>query len=144
MEIFWLKTLLHMKVLLSVNITITIMDIIHCPVFYSKHNVSETAFCLNLQVEPAQLGPIDRASFCLRTPATTPMEFIKPTQYKPPMRVNIFLPWISTLLGHNLYIHALLGPQNRLIFTVRNYFYFYLIQFSQLWDIFKKGNVNVI
>jgi hypothetical protein len=28
------------------NITITILDIVHCPVFYSKHNVSETGLCL--------------------------------------------------------------------------------------------------
>jgi hypothetical protein len=41
-------------------ITLTILDIIHCPVFYYS-NVSETGFCLGLQVEPTQLGPIDRA-----------------------------------------------------------------------------------
>jgi hypothetical protein len=33
--------------------------------FYLKHNFSETQFCLFLQVEPTQLGPIDRASTCL-------------------------------------------------------------------------------
>jgi hypothetical protein len=32
------------------------MDIIHRPVFYLKHNVSETGFCLRLQVEFIQLG----------------------------------------------------------------------------------------
>jgi hypothetical protein len=37
-------------------ITITIMDIIHRPVFYLKHEVSETGFFLRLQV-----GPIERA-----------------------------------------------------------------------------------
>jgi hypothetical protein len=35
------------------------------PVYFSKHNVSETGFCLRLQVKPTQLGPIDRASPCL-------------------------------------------------------------------------------
>jgi hypothetical protein len=35
------------------------------------HNVSETGFCLRLQVAPTQLGPIDRASPYLRTDATT-------------------------------------------------------------------------
>jgi hypothetical protein len=35
---------------------------IHCPVCFSKHNFSETGFCLRLQVETTQLGPIDRAS----------------------------------------------------------------------------------
>jgi hypothetical protein len=30
-------------------------------------DVSETGFCLRIQVEPTQLRPVDRASFCLRT-----------------------------------------------------------------------------
>jgi hypothetical protein len=34
--------------------------------FYLKHNVSEIAFYLHLQVKPTQLGPIDRANPCLR------------------------------------------------------------------------------
>jgi hypothetical protein len=37
------------------------------PVYFSKHNVSETLFCLRLQVKPTQLGPIDRASPYHRT-----------------------------------------------------------------------------
>jgi hypothetical protein len=28
------------------------------PVYFSKHNVSETGFCLRLQVKPTELGPI--------------------------------------------------------------------------------------
>jgi hypothetical protein len=36
--------------------TISILDIIHRTVFYLKHDVSETAFCLRIQVEPTQLG----------------------------------------------------------------------------------------
>jgi hypothetical protein len=40
-------------------ITITILGIIHRPVFYLKHDVSETEFCLRLEVEPTHLGPID-------------------------------------------------------------------------------------
>jgi hypothetical protein len=32
------------------------------PVYFSKHNVSETGFCLRVQVKPIQLGLIDRAS----------------------------------------------------------------------------------
>jgi hypothetical protein len=39
----------------------------HRPVYFSKHKVSETEFCLRLQVKPIQLGPIDRASPYLRT-----------------------------------------------------------------------------
>jgi hypothetical protein len=38
------------------------MDVIHHP-----DDVSEAGFCLHLQVEPIQLGPIDRDSLCLRT-----------------------------------------------------------------------------
>jgi hypothetical protein len=41
------------------------------PRFYVKHNVSETEFCLRLQVEPTQLVPIDRSSLYLRTPTPT-------------------------------------------------------------------------
>jgi hypothetical protein len=48
-----------------VNITITILDIIQRPVFYLKYDVSETAFCLRLQVESTQLCPTDRDSLCL-------------------------------------------------------------------------------
>jgi hypothetical protein len=35
--------------------TLTILDIIHCSVFYEylKHDISETGFCLRLQVEPS-------------------------------------------------------------------------------------------
>jgi hypothetical protein len=47
------------------------LDIIHRLVhFLKKHNVSETGFCLRLQVKPTQLDPIDRASPYLRTPMT--------------------------------------------------------------------------
>jgi hypothetical protein len=45
-----------------INITFTILDIIHRPVLYLKHNVSETGFYLRLQVEPTQLGPMDTIS----------------------------------------------------------------------------------
>jgi hypothetical protein len=38
------------------NIIITILDIIHRPGFYLKHDVSEAGFCLRLQVEPTRLG----------------------------------------------------------------------------------------
>jgi hypothetical protein len=44
----------------------------HHPVYFSKHNVSETGFCLRLQVKPTQLGTIDRASPYLRTPVPAP------------------------------------------------------------------------
>jgi hypothetical protein len=39
-------------------ISITILDIIHLPVFYLKHDFSETGFCLCLQAEPTlSIGP---------------------------------------------------------------------------------------
>jgi hypothetical protein len=47
------------------NITIPGLDIIHCPLLYLKQNVQKIGFCLHLQVEPIQLGSIDRASLCL-------------------------------------------------------------------------------
>jgi hypothetical protein len=53
---------------------IMFLDIIHRPVFFykylvyiTKHNISETGFCLHLQVKPTQLGQISRASPYLRT-----------------------------------------------------------------------------
>jgi hypothetical protein len=48
-------------------LTITILDIIHRPDFYFKHNASETGFCFRLQVKPIRLGPVDRASLSLRS-----------------------------------------------------------------------------
>jgi hypothetical protein len=39
------------------------MDIIHRPALYLKYNVSETGFCLCLQVVDTQFGPVDRAVF---------------------------------------------------------------------------------
>jgi hypothetical protein len=38
----------------------------HRPVYFSKHNVSETEFCLRLEEKHIQWGPIDRASPYLR------------------------------------------------------------------------------
>jgi hypothetical protein len=50
------------------------LEIIHRPLLfktpcyiYLKRNVSETGFCLRLQVKTTQLGLIDRISFYLRT-----------------------------------------------------------------------------
>jgi hypothetical protein len=47
--------------------------------FYLKHNVSENVFCLRIQVESTQLGPIDTASPYLRTPAGTRDRIYKPS-----------------------------------------------------------------
>jgi hypothetical protein len=44
------------------KITITILDIMHRPVFHLKYDISETGFCFCLLVEPTQLDPIDRVS----------------------------------------------------------------------------------
>jgi hypothetical protein len=42
------------------------LDIIHRPILFETHNVSETGFCLNLQVKYIQFGSIDTASPYLR------------------------------------------------------------------------------
>jgi hypothetical protein len=42
------------------------------PVFSSEHSVSETGFCLRLQVQHTQLNPINRASPYLRIPVPAP------------------------------------------------------------------------
>jgi hypothetical protein len=49
-----------------INITTTILDIVYRPIFYVKHDVSKTGFCLHPQVEPTKMGRIERASLCLR------------------------------------------------------------------------------
>jgi hypothetical protein len=50
----------HPHLLKMINIrlivTTTVLGIIQHPVFYLKHNVSETGFCVCLQVEPTQLA----------------------------------------------------------------------------------------
>jgi hypothetical protein len=50
------RVFLHIYIYIYIYI---ILDIIHHPVFYLKHGISVTAFCLRLQVEPAQLDPKD-------------------------------------------------------------------------------------
>jgi hypothetical protein len=55
----------------------TILDIVHHPVFCLKRDILETGFCLRLQVEPAELGPVDRASLRLWTPATEPIGLLQ-------------------------------------------------------------------
>jgi hypothetical protein len=53
-----------LNILIKINVkhiikrTITILHIIRHPVFYLKHDVSETGFCLRLEVVLTQLGPI--------------------------------------------------------------------------------------
>jgi hypothetical protein len=37
----------------------------HGSVYIYKVDVSETGFCFHLQVDPAEVGPIDRTSLCL-------------------------------------------------------------------------------
>jgi hypothetical protein len=44
-----------------------ILDRVHGHVFYIKHSVSETGFCLRLHVEPTHASPIEKASLCLWT-----------------------------------------------------------------------------
>jgi hypothetical protein len=51
----------------------------HRPVYISKHSVSEIGFSLRLQVKSTQLGPVDRASPYLRTPAPTQDRVQKPS-----------------------------------------------------------------
>jgi hypothetical protein len=45
----------------------------YCPVLSQKHDVSETAFYLRLQVEPTHMGPLERDSLCLWTPRKNPV-----------------------------------------------------------------------
>jgi hypothetical protein len=49
---------------------VAFLDIFHPPVLI-ENNVSKVGFCLRRQVKPAQLGPINRDTPYLRTPAPT-------------------------------------------------------------------------
>jgi hypothetical protein len=54
-----------------ISTTITILYIIQLTVFYLKHNISETKFCLRLQVVTTQLASVHRATLSLdRTEAS--------------------------------------------------------------------------
>jgi hypothetical protein len=63
--------------------------------FILERDISETRLCLRLQVEPTQIGPIERAILCL----LTPVGFIKPSQHRPPKRVNTVLMKMLTFFG---------------------------------------------
>jgi hypothetical protein len=67
----------------SINITITILDIIYSPIFYLKYDILETEFCIRVQVVLTQLDLINRVNLCLRIPATTSIRvgFVKRTQH---------------------------------------------------------------
>jgi hypothetical protein len=62
----------HVVITTNISTNIMFLDISHRPVCSTKHNVSETGFCLRLHLKPTQLGPIDRASPYLRTPVPAP------------------------------------------------------------------------
>jgi hypothetical protein len=58
---------------------IMFLEVIHRPVCVciSKQNVSETGFCLRLQVKPTQLDPINRASPYFRTTVPSPRQGVE-------------------------------------------------------------------
>jgi hypothetical protein len=85
LKINWIRKLLSSNLgwdtqLFLLKKIIEFLDINNLPVFYFKDNITETGFCLRLQVEPTQLGPINRASTYLRTPAPTQGRIYKPSK----------------------------------------------------------------
>jgi hypothetical protein len=58
MLLYFVQVLILVLLKMCLQVTITIHNIIYRIGFYLKHDVSETGFCLRLQVEPSQLGPI--------------------------------------------------------------------------------------
>jgi hypothetical protein len=57
--------------------------------FNLNHDVSETGFCLRLQVEPTQVGPIDRTNLCLRLLAKVKVKVILRSTVSRPVRPGI-------------------------------------------------------
>jgi hypothetical protein len=47
------------------HVTITILNIIHRPLFHFKHNFSDTGLRLRFQVEPTRVAPTETIGFCL-------------------------------------------------------------------------------
>jgi hypothetical protein len=64
------QTLIQVQILCFWTLFIVLSLSKNCPVYFSKHDVSEIGFCLRLQVKPTQLGSIDRASPYLRRQLT--------------------------------------------------------------------------
>jgi hypothetical protein len=71
-QAWWIRSIGLWLWHINIRVIITILDIIHCPVFYLKHNVSRLdsvpIFRWNLL-----RWAVDKASLCLWTPATTPI-----------------------------------------------------------------------
>jgi hypothetical protein len=59
--------LLVTNIIIQYDITIITVNIIHRAIFYIKHDVSETGFCLCLAMESTQLESKDKISRCLHT-----------------------------------------------------------------------------
>jgi hypothetical protein len=66
----------------GINITVAILDIIHCPVLCLKRNVSEIGFCLRFQVEATQLGWFTGAVVGVRRQASF-VDLAKPSKVPP-------------------------------------------------------------
>jgi hypothetical protein len=91
----------------------------HRPVYFSKHNISETRFCLHHQVKPTQLGPINRASPYLSTPVQH-----QDGVYKPSKNISLRIYMYETLHQRTIMIeiingekgHSLVPTQGKQIF----------------------------
>jgi hypothetical protein len=66
-----LSTFISRPTPLLASIKICVYGHYASPWFYLKYSILDTGSCIHLQVEHTQLGPIDRASPYLRTPAPT-------------------------------------------------------------------------
>lgn len=75
------------------RITITNLDVNLVILFKTQCFGNSTLF--RLQVKHTQVSPMDGALLYLR-PVTKPAVFTKPTQHKPPMRVNVSKVFIPT------------------------------------------------
>jgi hypothetical protein len=91
------------------------LDIIHPPVYIykhrsvyiTKHNVSETGFCLRLHVKPTQLGPLDRASPYLRLGIETESNLRNIMFWKLNRTVFLDIDWtMDNIQKHNIYTNV--------------------------------------
>jgi hypothetical protein len=94
-----------------INITIIILDIIRRPVFYLKKDVSETGFCLSLQVKPTRVDPIERASLCLCPSCTHPSS--------PCIRNSVSCPGFTHITFHDA-LHSSKQLHSRAPISVRH------------------------
>lgn len=86
-----------------INVTITILNAIYRLVFYLNNSISQTGFCLRLQVEPTRLSTIHKANLCpiMSRIVIAMLTVLRHHHHKPIDHIKYWL--ISVLLGLSIH-----------------------------------------